>query len=43
MSCTKISKTNKAESNLFNTIYNGVANKNEQLATFYYNWFNLFI
>ena len=40
MSCIKISKTNKAESNLFNTIYNGVANKNEQLATFYYNWFN---
>ena len=40
MSCTKISKTNKAESTLFNTIYNGMANKNEQLATFYYNWFN---
>ena len=39
MGCTKISKTNKGESNLFNTIYNGVANGNEQLATHYYNWF----
>ncbi len=39
MGCTKISKTNKGKSNLFNTIYNGVANNNEQLATFYYNWF----
>lgn len=40
MSCTKISKTNKGESNLFKTIYEKVANENEQLATFYYNWFN---
>jgi hypothetical protein len=39
MGCIKISKTNKGESILFNTIYNGVANGNEQLATFYYNWF----
>lgn len=39
MGCTKISKTNKGESNLFNTIYNRVANGNEQLATHYYNWF----
>jgi hypothetical protein len=39
MGCIKISKTNKGESILFKTIYNGVANGNEQLATFYYNWF----
>jgi len=39
MKCIKISKTNKSESNLFNTIYNGVANGNEQLATYHYNWF----
>jgi hypothetical protein len=40
MSCIKISKTNKGESSLFNTLYNGVADQNEQLATYYYNWFH---
>lgn len=40
MSCIKISKTNKGESSLFNTLYNKVADQNEQLATFYYNWFH---
>lgn len=40
MSCIKISKTNKGESSLFNILYNGVADQNEQLATYYYNWFH---
>ena len=39
MSCTKISKTNKGQSILFDYIYNNVANENESLATFYYNHF----
>lgn len=40
MSCIRISKTNKGESKLFNTLYNQVANGNEQLATIHYNYFS---
>lgn len=39
MSCIKISKTNKGESNLFKTIYDNLAGSDEGSATLLYNYF----
>ena len=40
MACIKITNTNNAESELFNTIYNNIVGQNEEQATILYNWFN---